>query len=77
MSEHQPELEPQPVRAVDLDTEQSARLTQACGGEFGTVFAVASRATHPHDPQRWRLWIVPSTANQVNKAIAKLSQKPC
>ena len=71
------ELQPQQPRCIDLDAAQSRLLTDACQGEFGKCFIVASRQTHPGDPQRWRMWIVPATASQVNKAIARLKQKTC
>ena len=48
-------------------------ITEACNGDFGRVFLVTARATYPADPNRWRLWLVPSTARKVNSAIAKLA----
>lgn len=63
---------------IDLDAEQSARLIEACGNEFGSVFVVTARKTYPGDPKRWRLWLVPSTARRVNAALRKLTspEKP-
>ena len=72
----QPELEPQQPRCIDLDAQQSERLNQACNGEFGQCFIVTARATHPGEPERWRLWIVPSTASRVNLALRKLMEPP-
>ena len=45
MNEHQPELQPQQPRCIDLTVEQSERLNQAAGPDsWGTKFIVLSRA---------------------------------
>jgi hypothetical protein len=74
--EEQPELQHQPLRSISLTPDQNAALNEEAAGDFGAKFVVISRETHPGDPQRWRLWIVPSTARRVNAAIKKLMLRP-
>jgi hypothetical protein len=53
-----------PIR-LTLDPEQSEILTDA-GAD---AFLVIGRGSWPDNPNRWQLWIVPSTVKQVNAAV--------
>lgn len=66
------ELTAQQPRCITLTPDQSKLLREASGGEPGNVFLVTAPATWPDDPETWRLWIVPSTASAVNKAMKSL-----
>jgi hypothetical protein len=53
-----------PIKIL-LDYEQSEILTDA-GAD---VFLVIGRGSWPGNPNRWQLWIVPSTVKQVDAAV--------
>lgn len=60
-------------RALNLTAEQSERLNALADGDWEKCFVVLGRETHPGDPKRWRLWVLPTTLNKANAAIRKLT----
>lgn len=57
---------------IDLGPNQSRLLSEAAP-EFTSVFAVACRQSHPEDPQRFRLHLIPSTVAIVGDAMKVIS----
>ena len=65
-----PELQPQPLRCVDLTAEQSELLTEEA--KPGEAFIVLGRGSWPECPGRWRLHVIPATVRQVDGAIQRI-----